>query len=182
MCVVVRDSPVIGQCHFSLASFCKRSLVWSYATPATRSRFTIMHTLYAIVHITNLLAVYRRFGVASIYSFSVVILRTLAVINTKRVMVLLFEFLKAFLNGFEISVYHPNIHGTETATVSKLPSSCSVQLACNIYMHVACAHKGSGIPSGRRSLRFKGHVLPQRRCSRWQELRFGCKGTGRWQQ
>ena len=71
-----------------------------------------MYTSYAVVCITNLLAVYRRFGVLGIYSFSVVVLRTLAVVDAKGVMVLLLELFKTFLNGFEVLVCRSNIHGS----------------------------------------------------------------------
>lgn len=74
-----------------------------------------MHTSHtSIVRIANLLAVYRWFRGFGIHSLSVVVLRTLAVINTKWVMVLLLKLLKTFLNSFEILVCRPNIHGYES--------------------------------------------------------------------
>ena len=63
-----------------------------------------MHTPYAIVRAMNLLAVYRRFRVLGIYSLSVVVLRTLAVVNAKRVIVLFLQLLKTLLNRFEVLV------------------------------------------------------------------------------
>jgi hypothetical protein len=60
------------------------------------------------------LAVYGRFRILSIYSLSVVVLRTLAIVNAKRVMVLLLELLKTLLNGFEVLVCCPYVHGSLT--------------------------------------------------------------------
>ena len=71
-----------------------------------------MHTSHVIVHIAYCLAIYWRFRVLGVHLLSVVVFWTLTVtvINMKRAVVLP-KVLKAFLNGIEMVICCPNVHG-----------------------------------------------------------------------